>query len=194
MEHAENVSMATVAKAAAAVVVIALGCWTIAAAAQSSDPLPSWNDASARQAVVEFVEAVTAEGGADFVPPADRIATFDQDGTLWVEQPLYGQPCSRSNGSARWPPSTRSGRPRSRSRRCSRVTTRRWRGSARGDWMKIIAAIHAGMTNDAFQEIVEAWITEAKHPRFDRLSTELVYQPMLEVMAYLRANGFGPTS
>ena len=84
--------MATVSKgAAAALVAAALGCWAIAAAAQSSDPLPSWNDGPAKQAIVEFVEAVTTEGGADFVPPEDRIATFDQDGTLWVEHPLYSQ-------------------------------------------------------------------------------------------------------
>jgi hypothetical protein len=92
MQHEESKLMAPVSKgAAAALVTAALGCWAIAAAAQSTDPLPSWNEGPARQAIVEFVEAVTTDGGAEFVPTADRIATFDQDGTLWVEHPLYSQ-------------------------------------------------------------------------------------------------------
>jgi phosphoserine phosphatase len=167
-----------------------LGGWAIAAAAQSSDPLPSWHEGAAKQAIVEFVEAVVTEGGADFVPPADRIATFDQDGTLWVEHPLYGQALfalERVGALAAEHPEWKTEEPFKAVLAGDHEAMARF---SEGDWMKIIAATHAGMTNEAFQEIVEAWITKAKHPRFDRLSTDLVYQPMLEVMDYLRANGF----
>ena len=156
----------------------------------ADDPLPSWNDGPAKQAIVEFVEAVTTEGGADFVPPADRIATFDQDGTLWVEHPLYGQALfalERVGALAAEHPEWKTEEPFKAVLAGDHEAMARF---SEGDWMKIIAATHAGMTNEAFREIVEAWITKAKHPRFDRLSTELVYQPMLEVMDYLRANGF----
>ena len=92
MRHEQNKSMATGLKGvAAALAAVAFGCWAIGAAAQSDDPLPSWNDGPAKQAIVEFVDAMTTEGGAGFVAPEDRIATFDQDGTLWVEHPLYSQ-------------------------------------------------------------------------------------------------------
>jgi phosphoserine phosphatase len=161
--------------------------WSVQAA---DDPLASWNDGPAKQAIVEFVEAVTTEGGADFVPPEDRIATFDQDGTLWVEHPLYGQALfalARIGELAAEHPEWQTEEPFKAVLAGDHEAMARF---SEGDWMKIIAATHAGMTNDAFQEIVEAWITKAKHPRFDRLSTELVYQPMLEVMDYLRESGF----
>jgi phosphoserine phosphatase len=176
-------------RGACAGVILAL-CVTAWQARAADDPLPSWNDGPARQAVVEFVEAVTTEGGADFVAPADRIATFDQDGTLWVEHPLYGQglfALERVGALAAEHPEWKTEEPFKAVLAGDHEAMARF---SEGDWMKIIAATHAGITNDAFQEIVEAWITKAKHPRFDRLSTELVYQPMLEVMEYLRANGF----
>ena len=122
--------------------------------------------------------------------PADRIATFDQDGTLWVEHPLYGQALfalARIGELAAEHPEWKTEEPFKAVLAGDHEAMARF---SEGDWMKIIAATHAGMNTEAFQEIVEAWITTAKHPRFDRLSTELVYQPMLEVMEYLRANGF----
>jgi hypothetical protein len=103
---------------AAALVAATLGCWALAAAAQSDDQLPSWNDGPAKQAILEFVEAVTTEGGADFVAPEDRVASFDQDGTLWVEHPLYAQAMFALDRVVEMAPEHRSGRPRSRSRRC----------------------------------------------------------------------------
>jgi phosphoglycolate phosphatase-like HAD superfamily hydrolase len=172
------------------VVAVALGCWTIAAAAQSGDPLSSWNDGAAKQEIVEFVEAVTTEGGADYVAPADRIATFDNDGTLWVEHPLYTQAVfalDRVAALAPQHPEWKDQEPFKSVLAGDREAMARF---TEGDWAKIIAASHAGMTNEAFLEVVRAWLDKAKHPRFDRLSTELVYQPMREVMEYLRESGF----
>jgi phosphoglycolate phosphatase-like HAD superfamily hydrolase len=190
MQHEENALMATVPKAAAAVVAAALGFWTVAAAAQSSDPLPSWNDGLARQAIVEFVEAVTTQGGADYVAPEDRIATFDNDGTLWASHPLYTQgmfALDRVAALASEHPEWKDQEPFKAVLSDDREAMAKF---TEGDWAHIIAATHAGMTNEAFLEIVQAWLVEAKHPRFERPYTELIYQPMLEVMEYLRANGF----
>jgi phosphoserine phosphatase len=186
MRLAENRSKG----AGAALVAAALGCWAIAAAAQSADPLPSWNDGPARQAIVEFVEAVTTEGGADFVPPADRIATFDQDGTLWVEQPLYAQglfALDRLGALAAEHPEWKTEEPFKAVLTGDRAAMAKF---TEQDWARIIAVTHAGMTTEAFPAIVQGWLAKAKHPRFERLSTELVYQPMLEVMEYLRESGF----
>jgi phosphoglycolate phosphatase-like HAD superfamily hydrolase len=183
--------LATVPKrAAAALVAAALGCWALAAAAQSSDPLPSWNDGQAKQAIVEFVEAVTEEGGADFVPPGDRIATFDQDGTLWVEHPLYTQAMFALDRVVELAPE----HPEWKTKEPFKAVLTRDREAmakfGEGDWAEIIAATHAGMSTEDFLAIVKQWLATAKHPRFQRPYTDLVYQPMLEVMDYLRANGF----
>ena len=165
-------------------------CVTFSHGWAADDPLPSWNDGPASQAIIEFVDAVTTEGGADFVPPEDRIATFDQDGTLWVEHPLYAQAMfaiDRVVALAPEHPEWKDQEP------FKAVLTQDREAMAKfseQDWERIIAATHAGMTKDAFQEIVEAWLAKAKDPRFKRPYTELVYQPMLEVMEYLRANGF----
>jgi phosphoglycolate phosphatase-like HAD superfamily hydrolase len=191
MRHEQNKSMATVSKgAAAALVAAALGCWAIAAAAQSDDPLPSWNDGPAKQAIVEFVEAVTTEGGADFVPPEDRIATFDQDGTLWVEHPLYAQAMFALDRVGEMAPEHSEWKTEEPFKA---VLTRDREAMARfteGDWARIVGVTHAGMTNEAFLQIVQDWLAKAKDPRFERPYTELIYQPMLEVMEHLRESGF----
>ena len=165
-------------------------CVTSWHARAADDPLPSWNDGPARQAIVEFVEAVTTEGGADFVPPEDRIATFDQDGTLWVEHPLYGQAHVRPRPGGRAGPRA----PRVEGPGAVQGGAHR---RPRGDGQVQRAGLGAHHRRHprrhdqrAFQEIVEAWLAKAKDPRFKRPYTELVYQPMLEVMDYLRANGF----
>jgi phosphoserine phosphatase len=191
MQHEESKLMATVSKgAAAALVTAALGCWAIAAAAQSTDPLPSWNEGPARQAIVEFVEAVTTDGGAEFVPTADRIATFDQDGTLWVEHPLYSQAMFALDRVVELAPK----HPEWKSKEPFKaVLTGDHEAMAKfseGDWAEIIGATHAGMTTEQFMALTGDWLAKAKHARFMRPYTELVYQPMLEVMEYLRANGF----
>jgi phosphoserine phosphatase len=191
MVHEEGRLMATVSKrAAAALVAAALGCWAIAAAAQSDDPLPSWNDGPAKQAIVEFVEAVTTEGGADFVPLQDRIATFDQDGTLWVEQPLYTQgifALDRVAELAPEHPEWKTEEPFKAVLAGDRAAMARF---TEQDWARIIAATHAGVTTQQFLELAGDWLAQAKDARFDRLHTELVYQPMLEVLELLRASGF----
>jgi phosphoserine phosphatase len=191
MKHEENELMATVSKrAAAALVAATLGCWAIAAAAQSSDPLPSWNDGPAKQAIVEFVEAVTTEGGTDFVPPEDRIATFDQDGTLWVEHPLYSQgmfALDRVGEMAPEHPEWKDEEPFKAVLTRDRETMARF---TEGDWAKIIGATHAGMTTEQFIKVAGDWLAKAKDPRFKRPYTQLVYQPMLEVMEHLRYSGF----
>jgi phosphoglycolate phosphatase-like HAD superfamily hydrolase len=176
--------------AAAALLAAALQCWAIAAAGQSSDPLPSWNNGPAKQAIVAFVEAVTKAGGGDFVPPADRIATFDQDGTLWVEHPLYTQAMfalDRVAELAPKHPEWQTTEPFKAVLTGDRAAIARF---GEGDWAEIIGATHAGMTTEQFLKIAGDWLVKARHPRFARPYTELVYQPMLEVMDYLRAQGF----
>jgi phosphoglycolate phosphatase-like HAD superfamily hydrolase len=154
------------------------------------DPLPSWNDGVSKKAIVEFVERVTLEGGPDFVKPEERIATFDHDGTLWAEQPMYFQimfAMDRVRAMATKHPDWKTKQP------FKAVIDRDTKAlAALGEtgFLKIMAATHTGITTADFTKIVADWIDTARHPRFDRLYTELVYQPMLEVLSYLRANGF----
>src|SRR3954454_12275208 len=161
-------------------------------AADGSPGLPSWNDGPARQAILDFLGPGPAPGGPDLVPPEDRIATFDQDGTLWVEQPLYAQAMfalERVRALAPEPehPDWKSQDPFAAvlsgdPARVAHFTEK--------DWTEIVGATHAGMSNEAFQGLVKRWLETARHPRFGRKYTELVYQPMLEVIDHLRANGF----
>jgi phosphoglycolate phosphatase-like HAD superfamily hydrolase len=158
--------------------------------AGAADPLPSWNDGPTRRAVVAFVERVTKEAGPDFVPAPERIATFDNDGTLWSEQPYYVQVAfalDRINALSAMHPEWRE-KPLLRAA-IDRDLRPILAGTPR-DRLELIAASHAGMTSEEFDRIVSGWIATAKHPRFDRPYTELAYQPMLELLAYLRANGF----
>jgi phosphoserine phosphatase len=191
MRHEENELIATISKGAAAALVAAtLGCWALVAAAQSSDPLPSWNDGPAKQAIVEFVEAVTTEGGADFVPPDDRIATFDQDGTLWVSHPLYTQAMFALDRVVELAPEHPEWEDREPFKAVLTGDRAAMAKFGEGDWAEIIGATHAGMTTEQFVKIAGDWLAKAQHERFKRPYTELVYQPMLEVMDYLRDNGF----
>jgi hypothetical protein len=173
---------------------IALGgsslCLVAATAARAGDPLPSWNDTAAKKAVVEFVARVTAKGSPDFVPVAERIAVFDNDGTLWSEQPMYFQlafALDRVKALAPQHPEWKEEEP--------------FASLLRGDFanalaggepavLRIVMATHAGMTTDEFAKTVGDWIATAKHPKTGRLFIEMVYQPMLELLDYLRANGF----
>jgi phosphoglycolate phosphatase-like HAD superfamily hydrolase len=155
-----------------------------------TDPLPSWNDGPSKQAITGFVARVTQQGGPDFVPPAERIATFDNDGTLWAEQPMYFQlvfAFDRVRALAPQHPEWKDNEP------FASLLKGDIKGAlAGGDLaiLKIVEATHAGMTTDEFQKIVQDWITTARHPKTGRLYTEMVYQPMLELLAYLRAKGF----
>jgi hypothetical protein len=158
--------------------------------ARAADPLPSWNETAAKKAIVAFVEKVTREGSSDFVPISERIATFDNDGTLWAEQPMYFQllfALDRVKVLAPQHPEWKTNEPFA-----SLLKGDVKAALAGGDKaiLQIVMATHAGMTTEAFEEIVNAWIATARHPTTGKPLTEMVYQPMLELLAYLRANGF----
>jgi phosphoglycolate phosphatase-like HAD superfamily hydrolase len=154
------------------------------------DPLASWNDGPSKKSINDFVARVTQEGGPDYVKPEKRIATFDHDGTLWAEQPMYFQiafAMDRVRALAPKHPDWKTKQP------FKAVLDRDIKAlAALGEtgFLKIMAVTHTGITTDDFSKIVADWIATARHPRFDRLYTELVYQPMLELLSFLRANGF----
>ena len=161
-----------------------------ATVARAADPLPSWNDGKARQAITSFVEKVTKAGSPDFVPAAERIATFDNDGTLWAEQPMYFQAifvCDRIKQLAPQHPEWKTKEPFASVLKGDVKTA-----LAGGEHalMEMAMATHAGNTTEEFEQIVKDWIATARHPVSKRPYTEMVYQPMLELLAYLRANGF----
>jgi phosphoglycolate phosphatase-like HAD superfamily hydrolase len=161
-----------------------------AAEAQAATPLPSWHDGPAKQTILDFVKATTDRASATYVPPEDRIATFDQDGTLWVEQPLYTQAffaLARVHELAPQHPEWKSHDPFKAALANDLPALAHL---SERDWAEIIFATHAGMSQADFLEIATTWLVAAKHPRFKRLFTELVYQPMTEVLEYLRANQF----
>src|SRR5881396_4237627 len=158
--------------------------------AYAQDPLPSWNDGQAKKSITEFVDKVTKEGSPDFVPAEQRIATFDNDGTLWCEQPMYFQlffALDRVKALAPQHPEWKTKEP------FASLLKGDLKGALAGGeraMLEIIVATHAGMTTAEFEQIVKDWIATAKHPKFKRPYTECVYQPMVELLAYLRANGF----
>ncbi len=161
-----------------------------ATTAAVTDPLPSWNNGPAKQAIVNFVKVTTDSAGPNFVPPEQRIATFDQDGTTWVEQPIYSQvvfALDRVVELAPQHPEWKTTEP------FKSVLTDDKAAMAKftmKDLETIVAATHSGMTMEQFQKIVQDWTPTAKDPRWKRPFTDLVYRPMLEVMRYLRANGY----
>ena len=160
------------------------------AMAQGTDPLPSWNEGAAKQSIIKFVEEVTTPGGPGFVAPADRVATFDNDGTLWVEHPFYTQlvfALDRVKALAPEHPEWKEQQPFKAVLEGDIKTV-----LAGGDkaLLALVMASHAGMSTADFEQIVTTWIASAKDPRWNRPYTDLIYQPMLEVLRYLRANGF----
>jgi phosphoglycolate phosphatase-like HAD superfamily hydrolase len=162
----------------------------IRGAPAQTDPLPSWNDGGAKKSITDFVARTTTQGGADFVAPAERIAVFDNDGTLWSEQPIYFQVAfaiDRVKALAAKNPDWKTRQP---FKSVLEGDMKTLAASGKQGLLQIIAATHAGMTIEEFHKTVLDWTTSARHPRFNRPYTELVYQPMLELLAYLRANGF----
>jgi hypothetical protein len=158
--------------------------------ASSGTSLPSWNEGATKQSIMDFVAAVTREGSPDFVPPAERIATFDNDGTLWVEHPMYTQLAfglDRVKTLAPQHPEWKEMQPFKAALEGDMETLA---GSGEHGLLELVMATHAGMTANEFQKIVVDWIATARHPRFERLYAELAYLPMLELLAYLRANAF----
>ena len=165
-------------------------CGSALAQAQPADPLPSWNNGAAKKSIVNFVTRVTAQGGADFVPPAERIATFDNDGTLWTEQPVYFQLAfafDRVKAMAPQHPEWKSQQP---FKALLENDKQALAASGEKGLLEVMAATHAGMTTEEFAKAVLDWLATARHPRFNRPYTAMVYQPMLELLVYLRANGF----
>jgi len=161
--------------------------------ARADDPLPSWNDGPAKQAIVNFVKATTTEGGTQFVPPAERIATFDQDGTLWVEHPMYSQVMyclEHVPALVKAKPELAKVAPFSTVLELLHGDRAAMEKLNMEDLVKIAGATLTGMTTDQFQAEVKKWLAEAKDPRWKKPYTELTYQPMQEVLRYLRANGF----
>ncbi|MBR0651773.1 haloacid dehalogenase-like hydrolase [Roseomonas terrae] len=160
------------------------------AAQAGDDPLPSWRDGERKRAILDFLAATTTEGDAGFVPPGDRLAVFDNDGTLWVEQPMYTQlafALDRVHALAPQHPEWQTQEP------FRSVLAHDREGLSRAGTrglVEIVKATHAGMSPDEFHVIVEDWLRQARHPRFGRPYTELIYQPMLEVLALFRARGF----
>jgi hypothetical protein len=155
-----------------------------------TDPLPSWNDGAAKKSITDFVAKVTTVGSPDFVPVPERIATFDNDGTLWCEQPLYAQlffAIDRVKALAPQHPEWKTNEPFAS---LLKGDVKAALAGGEHGILEIVAATHAGMTTDEFNQTVKDWIATAKHPVTKRPYTEMVYQPMLELMAYLRANGF----
>jgi phosphoglycolate phosphatase-like HAD superfamily hydrolase len=163
------------------------GCASTAAAA---DPLSSWNDTASKKAIVAFVQGTTTAGSPDFVPVPERIAVFDNDGTLWAEQPMYVQAffmIDRVKALAPQHPEWKTKEP------FASLLKGDMKGvAAAGEKgaIEMLAATHTGMTTEEFNRTVSEWIATARHPTTGKLCTEMVYQPMLELLAYLRANGF----
>jgi hypothetical protein len=164
--------------------------FVVLAIAQTADPLPSWNDGNAKLSIIAFVAKVTKEGSPDYVPPAERIATFDNDGTLWAEQPMYFQlifALDRVKALAPQHPEWKDNEPFASLLKGDVKTAL---AGGEHSILEIVMATHAGMTTEEFDKDVKNWLATAKHPTTKRPYTEMVYQPMLEVLAYLRANGF----
>ena len=157
---------------------------------RDADPLPSWNESNSKTAIIEFVRKTTEEGGVDFIPVADRVACFDNDGTLWSEQPMYFQlafAIDRIMAMAQEHPEW--------------ATTQPYKALLEGDMetvmaggehalLEIVMTTHAGMTTDEFASTVKTWLATATHPKTGKRYNEMIYQPMLELLHYLRANDY----
>jgi phosphoserine phosphatase len=159
-------------------------------AAAATDPLPSWNDGGTKSAIIEFVQAATDKSNPDFVPPAERIATFDNDGTLWPSHPMYTQlafALDRIKALAPHHPEWKTQQP---FKAVLDNDLKALAAAGEKGMVELVMASHAGMSTAEFEAIVTDWLDKARHPRFKRRYTELAYQPMLELLAFLRANGF----
>lgn len=169
---------------------LALGLAIAAPVHAQDDPLPSWNDGETKSAIIAFVKSVTTEGSADFVDAGDRIATFDNDGTLWVEQPMYTQLAfafDRVKDMAKDHPEWKTTQP---FQAVLEGDTKALAAAGEKGLLEIVAATHSGMSTDAFEKLTQDWLSTARHPKFDKPYTQLVYQPMLELLGYLQDNDF----
>ena len=161
-----------------------------AASVRAADPLPSWSDTGPRRAILAFVEKVTRPGGAEYLPPGERIAVFDNDGTLWCEQPMYVQLAFALDRLRLLAPQHPEWRRKAPFKKLFDAGPHRMVAVSEAELLEIIKVTHTSMTTDEFAGIVRDWITTARHPKTGRLYTEMVYQPMLELLTYLRSQGF----
>jgi phosphoserine phosphatase len=171
-----------------ALLLIAIGVFVHSV--EAADPLPSWNDGPVKRSIIEFINHVTQAGSPDFVAPEERIATFDNDGTLWSEQPAYFQlffAMDRVKALAPEHPKWKTQQP---FKAVLENDMKALATSGEKGLLELVMATHAGMTTTEFEQTVKDWVATAKHPLLKRPYTDLVFQPMLEVLAYLRANGF----
>jgi phosphoglycolate phosphatase-like HAD superfamily hydrolase len=160
------------------------------APARGAEPLPSWNDTASRQAILRFVGRVTAAGSTDFVPVPERIAVFDNDGTLWSEQPVYNQAAFIVDRVKALAPEHPEWTAKDPFASILKGDLKGALASGEQGLVELVTATHSGMTTDEFGATVDQWIRTARHPKTQRLYTEMVYLPMLELLDYLRANGF----
>jgi phosphoserine phosphatase len=173
-----------------AVFKLLLGLMAVPLLAAAADPLPSWNDTAPKKAIMAFVAKATMKGSSGYVNPEERIAVFDNDGTLWAEQPMYFQflfALDRVKVLAPQHPEWKSNEPFAS---LLKGDVKAALAGGERSILEIVMATHAGMTTDEFEQIVKDWIATAKHPVTKRPYTEMVYQPMLELLTYLRGNGF----
>jgi hypothetical protein len=184
-------NQATAGRAAFLCFLLGIALCTLGASpVRAEGALPSWSDAAARRAIVGFVDRVTRQGSPDYVAPPERIAVFDNDGTLWSEQPMYVQLAFALDRVKALAPQHPEWRDRQPFKAALEGDTKALAESGEHGLLELVMATHAGSTTEEFAAIVADWLATARHPRFGRPYTGLVYQPMLELLAYLRANGF----
>jgi phosphoglycolate phosphatase-like HAD superfamily hydrolase len=169
---------------------LSLSTLSVTQVAAQSDPLPSWNDTAAKSNIESFVDRVTKEGGPDFVPLAQRIATFDNDGTLWVESPVYTQVAFAFDRIKEMAPEHPEWKTKQPFKGVLEGNMKAVAATGEKGILEIVVATSTGMTNAEFEKSVSAWIATAHDRKFNRLYTELIYQPMVELLMYLRNNGF----
>src|SRR5215470_13537158 len=156
----------------------------------AEDPLASWNDTGPKKTILEFVGKVTKPGAADFVAPAERIATFDNDGCLWAEQPMYFQlafALDRVKALAPLHPEWKTQEPY---KSLLAGDVKAVLAGGEKSLVEIVMATHAGITTEEFTKVVQEWTKTARHPKTGNAYTEMVYQPMLELLGFLRQSGF----
>ena len=162
----------------------------IAGAASAAESLPSWNDGAAKQRIVAFVAAVTEQGGKDFVPEAERIAVFDNDGTLWSEQPIYVQFAFMLDQLKAAAPAHPEWKDNAAFKALASHDQKALAAMGQKPVLELLGIANSGMTVAAYDQSIRDWLASARHPKFQRPYTQLVYLPMQELLAYLRANGF----
>jgi len=158
--------------------------------ALAQDPLPAWNDGPSKKSIIRFIQETTRAGSKQFIPPEERIAVFDNDGTLWSEQPIYVQIAFTIDRIKTLAPQNPLWKTQQPFKAVLENDIQAIKAGGQKSLFELIAATHAGMSTEAFQVIVSDWLKTARHPTSNRPYTEMIYQPMIELLAYLKANGY----